>query len=299
VEGAPHANCWARRYKSHTVDFGPQWQRKQYSEELKMKDWVYFYEHETPSSACSDIRHHLHHQNQTLAMSENWLPKGGNLCQQDFSNVIVVRDPIKRMSSHYQHLFEECIRGKKGVQKEKCLQMIQGGTLNENGINYFNITFMIKWFDIISDNYYLRSINDQNIYKKPFGMEGKGNEYLKMALDNLHNFDWVMVLHDGQADEEIINTDLITRQGLGLKQKFGHSRKQKGISKNIRLDAKDVEKLKEVNKYDEVIWQEAKRLNALDVYSLKKLTQNGLDPFRGMQNISSGGESKCCGRICT
>ena len=290
----PNANCWSNRYRTQVIDLGPQWQRKKKSEAFGFPEWVLYNETAVPSSSCDQIVQYLQDNNQKVAMSENWLPEGGNLCQNYFSNIVVIRDPMRRVLSHYQHLYRACMSKKttKGLKRDQCHQMLHGGIWNEESKNYFNLTFMMEWFDIVSDNYYVRSLNDQSVYKEPFGMNGKGGMYLQHALRNLRNFDWIILIQSGN-DEEDINRELIIKYGLGLENDFGISRKKREKKSDIILRENDYKIMKKLNKYDQKIWSEAKRLNSLDVISLKKYAEYDTDWSKKRSS-----HIECCGRIC-
>jgi len=89
-------------------------------------------------------------------MSENWLPTPG-VCQDTFMNIIMIRHPIDRLLSHYNHILRLCKKEKSNT----CHDMLQ-----KNDPQYFNHTIMIQSFDIISDNYIVRSLNNLEGYIK-------------------------------------------------------------------------------------------------------------------------------------
>ena len=215
------ANCWHNKYRTDKSDLGSQSVRKKSEDEINFKlgHWVYYDEQKTPSSRCSDTRAYLYKHNHTLAMSENWLPSGG-VCKNDFLNVMIFRHPLERLLSHYRHLYADCIHHSTSTL---CSQM-----LTTDG--HFDIDFMNKTFDIITDNYYTRSLNEQTVYKEPTGFNGNGLQFLKSAMKNLRSFDWILLLGP-EGGEGLNQTNLIMEQGIGLSDGLPHSRKRSGKKK--------------------------------------------------------------------
>ncbi len=268
----------------------------------------------TPSSSCQDIKQYLTKWNQLVAISENWLPKGGRLCQNDFSNVLVFREPMSRILSHYKHLFHVCNHKKSNAQCQKMLllqskhqeeQLEKDQEEEDHGEQrkpnletkqYFNVTYMMEQFDILSDNYYVRSLNNQSVYKEvsPLLENELRDKYFHLALKNLRSFDWIILLqsdNDKKQDLELKNTELIIQQGLALYDiEYPHSRHSINPSiGGIKFASGDYDKIAMRNQLDLKLWEEARRLNSLDVSSLRRLKD------LGDRKIGSG---QCCGSIC-
>jgi hypothetical protein len=253
------ANCWSYKYRSKQVDLGTKWVRhgKVNGTDIVFKNWVYYNESRSPSSTCLDIRNYLVQNMQTLAMSENWLPKGG-VCQHGFLNVIVLRNPLERLRSHYQHLYDECIQHS---SPGPCALM-----LNED--KSFNIDFMNRTFDIITDNYNVRSLNEQAVYKEPTGFDGKGQIYLENAIENLSKFDWVLIV---SAEKENDMNKIILEDGVGLSHGLPVSRKRNKRRQKNHFNAEDKKRIRKMNSLDLKLWREAKRIHKLDLISLRMM----------------------------
>ena len=310
-------NCWYPELKTSKVNFSTQWVREAANNFFNFQRWtVLGPKGHVPSSSCDDINEHLQQHNQTLAMSENWLPYDG-VCSEYFMNTIIVREPMSRLLSHYNHLLRECIRRNKN-QTQLCTSNmlldhdIDNSNEEKNGSTdkkIFNVTAMTYHFDIITDNYYLRSLNTEHIYRKPLGFGNKGSEYLKKALKNLRQFDWILLLGGGEENESN-NLDFILNKGIGLTSGMGMDRVHHTSSKSMFSDESY---LKTLNHYDSQIWEEAQILHQLDIESLRQLEKYGGETWKGrkpqMLNLrsSSSMERKetgstqtrqCCGNIC-
>ena len=277
----PNANCWAPEYKKKFgISFGPQWYRKETTNSFTLPAWMKYDTMDVPSSSCREIKNFLLNSSQKVAMSENWLPKGGFLCDDIFINIFPMRNPINRLLSHYQHIFSACL--KSNDYKKDCDKMLY----NEH---YFNVTFMSKTFDIITDNYYTRSLNDQLVYSQPFGMNGNSDRFFLQAKENLNRFDWIILLGNSNHSK---NMDLITKRGLGFcNHSFGIQRKRNKHIASIGFRHTDLQQLKRLNKYDIKLWTEAEQLNKLDLASIRKYMQ--------YQRIVSIENKSFYHRICT
>jgi hypothetical protein len=297
-------NCWANEYKTEHLDLGPQWVRKETANMLGFKRWVNYDENVFHSPLCSDLLEYLRKRGQMVAMSENTIPMDG-ICQDSMTSLIIIRDPMSRIISHFRHLLTSFDSSKKCQDTSyasnstgtTCPSLIKsiGTNSSDDDIKYFNITTMINYFDIMADNFYMRSLNDASVYGQALGFDGNADTYLDQALHNLRKFDWVMVLGSQQMDESKSN-DLILKNGLGLDGGLGKSRVAKG-GQLIQLTKEDEHILRKLNSYDETIWEEAKKLNALDIISLQQLLNHGGDRWKE-RVIDAKNTSRCCGYVC-
>ena len=288
-------NCWANQYKTDYLDLGPQWVRREISERFGFKHWVSYDENLFRSPRCSDLLKYLRKRGQMVAMSENTIPFDG-ICQGSMVNVIIVRDPMSRLISHFRHLYASLDRSKKS-NNTAYMSLIkeQSANATNHGVKYFNITTMMNYFDIMTDNFYMRSLNDAHVYRKRLGFDGQASKYFDKAINNLRKFDWVLIL-DGEESDEGKNNDFILKNGLGLDGGLGRSRIS-GKEHAIDLTKNDRQIIMTLNSYDAQIWEEAKKLNALDIISLKKLsTHGGKKWFNRMRTERD--EKYCCGRVC-
>jgi hypothetical protein len=295
-QGNPKANCWSPEYKNMGVNLGPQWLRKESCKEFNLPTWMSYDEKNMQSSSCDALVEYLQRSGQKVAMSENWLPMGGTLCQNQFVSVLTMRHPVRRILSHYQHIFNVCLKSNP-VESAVCLTMLNDQVWDRGNRTYFNISLTSKSFDIITDNYYMRSLSDQNVYKEPFQMNGRRKEYFQQAKNNLNSFDWIILL-DSDADDfdNNMNRDLIVRYGLGLHHDFGFSRKRSEKNSdvsNIDLLQQDYEDLIAINKYDLQLWHEAKMLSNLDVAYINRSMQYYDNTRNQIEH-----DTDCCGHIC-
>lgn len=284
IEGK-EKNCFLR---SDGVDLGPHWVRKQREAEINFNigEWAYYRENKTKSSSCSNIRSCLHKHNHTMAMSENWLPSGG-VCKYDFLNVMIFRHPLDRLLSHYRHLYANCV---KHSTLALCSQM-----LTTDG--YFDIDFMNKTFDIITDNYYTRSLNEQTVYKEPTGFNGNGSKFLKSAKRNLQNFDWILIIGP-EGGKEQNQTKLIMEQGIGLSDGLPHSRQRSNKKPMPQWSTDDEVRLRNVNTLDMKLWNEALKLHELDVISIERMKSASTDLWnQRLEGRCNKNNTSCCGTI--
>lgn len=297
-QGNPKANCWSPEYKlmGVPVSLGPQWLRKKSCKEFNLPMWMSYDEKNVPSSSCEALVEFLERSGQKVAMSENWLPVGGSLCQNQFVSVLVMRHPVRRILSHYQHIFNACMKSNP-LESAVCLTMLNDQAWDRGNGTYFNISVTSKSFDIITDNYYMRSLSDQSVYKEPFQMNGRSEEYFQQALDNLRSFDWIILLDNDTNDfDNNMNRDLIVRNGLGLHHDFGFLRKRSETNSDIShidLLQPDFEDLMAINKYDFKLWHEAKRLSNLDIIYINRSMQYYDNARNQIER-----DMDCCGHIC-
>jgi hypothetical protein len=287
------ANCWAYQYQTNFIDLGTQWVRQNYGTkgsgagggiiDFQLPSWMLYDEENTPSSSCNDIRDYLSRYNHSIAMSENWLPKSG-VCTQDFLNIIIFRHPMDRLLSHYRHIYNECIRKSGGPMS--CSQMVMDGG------EYFDVDFMIETFDIITDNYYTRSLNGQSVYSSPSSLP---EYHLDSARENLRDFDWILLL--GSEFEN--STQEILQEGVGLSRPLPISRQADRAKKTIRFRPQDLQRLEKMNELDFELWKEAKRLHRLDLISIRKMrSASPLVWYKRLSAKEKNSKKGCCGVVC-
>lgn len=101
----PSGNC---NMHTNLVDFGPKWVRKAHSSWRDgpgpqwTPDWMTFHQKSQlrrTRLSCQDLRRQVEEQRIMLAMDERWLPASAPCI--DFMNVVVVREPFRRMLSHF------------------------------------------------------------------------------------------------------------------------------------------------------------------------------------------------------
>jgi hypothetical protein len=152
------------------------------------------------------------------------------------------------------------------------------------------MTTMMKYFDIITDNYITRSLNTREAYQAPLRHM---SEYSQSALDNLRKFDWILLLDDGKDDD---STNRLLNKGLGLSS-YLRKAMVKPRSQEVSVSNGDKQMLLNLNRFDYAIWSEARRLHELDVQSLKYMEKYGHDLYANRDERVKG-DSSCCGGVC-
>ena len=262
------------------VDTSPQWARPQTVKKLNLPKWTLVNE-DIPVRHCGDMKLALEKMRKNFFfMSENWLSQDG-VCDNDFMNTIIVRNPMQRLISHYRHIYRT-------VDNELKYKFV---TKNPDPV--FNVTFMLENFDLISDNYYARSLNGKENFLLPYGLAGKSEEVLTTALEELHKFDWILIIGEDGQENESENNDFILTRGVGLSKGLGMERVQPRNTKYLSDHDENI--LLELNALDSKIWEEAKKLHALDVLSLQMMIKHG---GHIVENYKKKESDKCCGHLC-
>jgi hypothetical protein len=289
--------CWQ---STPTFSQKPLWLRKSEKEFIPYPSWLYP-ARQRGSTTCGELVKDLSDSHRLLTMPENFLPDEG-VCEHDFLSSIAIRDPIERLQSHYDHLIKECFWkfNKQNETTSPCYKPFIG---REDGPHRkYNITLTARYFDIVTDNYLLRSLNNQSGYLQPFGFDGKGEQFFQNSMESLRKFDWILIT-DSTYEPKAVENDQILMQGLGLTEGLRAVR----VSPRHKLtDADpysfrpdDLRYLKDLNEFDIRIWQEAHRLHALDVESLRRLAlySETLSYVSEKKNNNTVREL-CCGHIC-
>jgi len=278
------SNCWAYKYRSEFIDLGAQWIRKKYALNLnfELPKWMLYDDENTPSYSCNGVRNYLNTYDHSIAMSENWLPDTG-LCIHDFLNIMIFRHPLERLRSHYRHIYDTCTR--RSNHPELCSRMITDG-------KYFDVDIMRNAFDIVTDNYYVRSLNDQHVYSSSIGSLRQSQ--LNSARENLRNFDWILLL----GPEYDNSTKEILQEGIGLSDGLPKSRQVGKEEKIFDFRPTDWKGLEKMNELDLELWNEAKRLHRLDLLSIRKMKSVSPQSWYQRFNVTSKNTKSCCGVIC-
>eukprot|EP00980_Cylindrotheca_fusiformis_P028173 scaffold22585_cov149-Cylindrotheca_fusiformis.AAC.3 len=287
-------------WKQQRFNLGPRWTRQAVQKKMKLDSWMGGYV-EDNSIPCSVIENHFETADNMVVFSENHLVSG-DTCENGMVNSIVIREPMKRLLSHYNDIYLWCLKYK---DNPLCLKMLLGGDLSD-GVRVYDTMFMAESFDFISDNIYARSLNSNQIYYAPLGFEGMdSDDVLRSALKSLEKFDWVVVIGSGNKMESE-NNDLILKEGLGLGIGMPHSNTvgtKKSASNTTKLPSALSPQgkvfLRKLNDLDYRIWAEAQRLNQLDVASIKLMRKHGSDIFAEYEASKRKNEGDyCCGYVC-
>jgi hypothetical protein len=257
---------------------------------------------------CRELEKKMGWANWKVVMSERNIPfakiqsgKLQPLCTK-FVNSINFRDPVGRIESHYQHLFRNCqetMRRNKEPESN-CNQLFY---TTEEG-DKFNVPKLVKIYDILSDNYYTRSLNPEWVYKwqasssiPTLSQHPKAmSEILPFANASLHAFDWVFLVKSGPEQEEAEKNDLVFRYGMGFPNStlryFGHSGKVTPFEETGKT-LSDVSLLRRIQSLDYLLFEEAKRLHRLDVIASERMKPHIEALMARIQ-----GNQRCCGSTC-
>lgn len=287
-------------WKRQKFYLGPRWTRKETKEKLKLDFWMGGDEGDN-TIPCSVIENHLETEDNMVVFSENHLVSG-DACDNKMVNSIVIREPMKRLLSHYNDVYLWCLKYK---NNPLCLKMLHGGNLTD-GVRIYDTMFMAENFDFITDNIYARSLNPSQTYYAPLGFEGMDSEtVLSSALESLSKFDWVVVIGSGNSTEGE-NNDIILKDGLGLGLGLPHSNtvgSKTSASKTTKtpssLSTQGKIFLRKLNDLDYRIWEEAQFLHSLDVKSIKLMKQHGANVFAEYETKKrKNPKDLCCGYVC-
>eukprot|EP00966_Prymnesium_polylepis_P249236 5762229-Prymnesium_polylepis.1 len=216
------------------------------------------------------------------------------------TTVGLFRKPLARLHSHYRHVMSSVT----GFQREQrraaplfaperiYLRTKQHGPASdglqrEPALPAFNVSYIApKLLQTISDNYYTRSLAGRSAWRTPFGELNA--THLAAAQRVLRSLDWVLVL-------ESRSTPLILERGLGLGD--GVLPHERHTTKDTAdFASSDVQYLSQLNRFDIELYDEAVRLNMLDLKSLEALKLHAPEAFA---QVRGGGKGpRCCGYTC-
>lgn len=251
---------------------------------------------------CTDVAAKLQWRKRLGIMSESIIPFEDNHVLEggcnSFVGSIMFREPVARIQSHYQHLRQVC-------HYDDFKNKLAGYNDKTKAVN-FNLPFMKKAFDVVSDNYYARSLTGHSFYE----WEGNASipslnqhpealtRVLPIANASLHAFDWVMVMGSGKKGEAKDHNTIISN-GLGLTSTKGYKKTNIGrkATKVAKLSEEDKAALKNLNSLDYVLWNEAKELNRLDLISIHRMMPYK-DAFTQAMKDQKANRKDCCGYVC-
>ena len=289
-------NCWM---KENNIDLSPSWFRHDFKYKADFNRPSLMAEKNLRDDvSCQELVQYLKSTKIGVAMSENYLPNHGNLCSQDFSNLFMMREPMERLYSHYNNIFKIRCNVTGTYQSNSMCQRITmpweeqppQNASNPTRIYYLKEDAVTEVIDMISDNYYTRTLNNRDVFFAPFGLATNttGQKALNVALETLRSFDWVLLLRSNEGNKDIF------KHGLGLNSTLGHSRPKSPIFQTT-LTSKGQQYLESVNRLDQELWKEAQELHALDVKSIEYMQKYGNGMLGGANSSSS---QDCCGAIC-
>ena len=225
--------------------------------------------------------------------NENYLSDDG-ACSDRFLTSIVMRDPVDRILSHYNHMYRLCTEV--GRKKHRCNEMLYSDDKRTDDDKMaFNVSIMKDRFDFVSDNYYVRSLSGKEGFESPYGFLGNDKSMLEKSLKVLATYDWIMLI-DGRGSSGQ-NNALIFKKGLGFESHLGRQNLHHSDSQYAGLTTEDRIWLLSLNSPDYALWGEAQRLHSLDVASIHMLEDFAPKVLR--LNRKGKGNEKCCGNICT
>lgn len=142
--------------------------------------------------SCQDIECGLERTKWSVVTSERNIPSldtsstNGHSLFPRLVNSIACRDPIDRIESHYEHLISSCWSYHHNKNKtdpngnhdpEQCFSLYK----SDQDRTKFDVPELLQSLDILSDNYYLRSLSSQDVYK----YEGRLSEHPRAISDLL------------------------------------------------------------------------------------------------------------------
>ena len=233
------------------------------------------------------------------SLSESTVKHG--VCNSTMTTLTLLRDPVARLHAHYRHVVRlvsnlQADQGKRAplfsperVYKSTAPDANTTATPSTaKWLPEFNVTYLAtRLLPRVSDNFYTRTFAGETAWRTPFG--ALTESHLAVALSTLRSLDWVILLGD-------TNTQLLLERGLGLADGLLPHERQ-GEMDTAAFPPHDIRFLSQVNRFDQLLFNEAMRLNALDVASLKALQIWAPETFLAARSPIAEGFS-CCGYAC-
>jgi hypothetical protein len=240
--------------------------------------------------SCSELRDAYIEYSKSVLMSENWLPTKEGLCPEYFMNTIMFREPTKRLESHYHELYDLCLRFNSHQACDHLLILESNATTSDD-VRSFDTPAMAAMFDVVTDNLYARSLNGKAVYESRTPLDGAA---LQTAIEHVGKFDWVLIVGSDNPTTESKHNNYLLRHGLGLHQDLGVSNARK--HRNNSSSGIDLEFLQPYLRLDYALWEEAKRLQWLDVQSLRLMARHA--EWWDESSVPTSRDKSCCGGIC-
>lgn len=210
-----------------------------------------------PPASCESLSDLYRHASLTLEGNEKFLSTGSP-CR-DFWNVLVMRDPHKRFTSHL-NMFSRWRNSE--WDKSKPSKVWVNPALND--------VFTLK--PRIANNFFIRSLLGEGVYVLPFGAINAS--HLEEATRVLEEFDVLLVVDERNRTflEENIRTT------LGFNVSVTHDSRDHDsddFSERLAWDRGDWERLEAANALDSELWDRSKALNRVDnlVFNHPKFAQ--------------------------
>jgi hypothetical protein len=240
--------------------------------------------------SCPELRDAYIESSKSVLMSENWLPTKEGLCPEYFMNTIIFREPTKRLHSHYNQLYDLCV---KFNSRQSCDHsfILESDATTSDDVRSFDTPAVAAMFDVVTDNFYARSLNGKAVYESRSPPDGAA---LQTAIEHVGQFDWVLIVGSDNPTTESKHNNYVLRHGLGLHQDLGVSNARE--HRNNISGSIDLEFLKPHLRLDYVLWEEAKRLQWLDVQSLRLMARHV--EWWEESPVATSGDKPCCGGIC-
>lgn len=177
--------------------------------------------------------------------NENYLPRYG-LCS-EFYNVMIFRDPMSRLLSHLVSI--------NGRDREGELRLMN-----------HTVDSITKYWPQIVDNFYTRNLAGYDVFKLPFGKVTQ--EHFEVAQSRLAQFDDIFIADSGLASEMNFRMgwDCMahsTQFGLGRTNTVQSDKLAFVSELSSRWGSEQYERLKEINSFDERLYQKALLLNSV------------------------------------
>lgn len=197
---------------------------------------------------CEGLARYNHKHHFTLEGNENYLIHEG-VCSQ-FWNVIVLRDPMDRVLSHFKHL------SLLNEVSDKDWAQVKLG--KEWSADELTPRLAFEHAPIISNNFFVRNLIGRKGYKIPFGKVT--HEHLEEAKQRLADFDLVLIKSESLSDEL---QALLGWQCTTPVERTQKTEMYKDTLQN-RWSAEEWDQLYKANELDRALFEHARQLELVD-----------------------------------
>jgi hypothetical protein len=190
---------------------------------------------------CAGLAEFYSSRNLTLEGNENFLIDEG-LCS-EFWNVMVARDPMKRLMSHLAML----------TDYPKSFRLPTNFSISSP-------SELFKSFPILSNNYYIRVLLGAEVFALPFGSITLA--HLEKAKRIVDGFDVLLVVDE--HDETALVNEINATLGLDAGEREMRGRGTDSFSQNLNWTDSEWESVRNANALDFALWQHVQHLHAID-----------------------------------
>ena len=223
-----------------------------------------------------------------LALSAPSFDARDAVCGRDFVTVLVVREPLERIHSHFQNIVQ-VLRDDPDANFPPSRVFADADAA---GLPRFAARWLATRLNHVADNLYVRTLLGRAAYDLPFGAVGPDHE--RAALEVLQAIDWVLPLSSPHAG-------LVLADGLGWRSAAARAHletnRKARTARFAPFDADEAEWLAAINRHDYALYDQARALHALDVEALRSLQRHA--PERAAPEVLAPDDGRrCCGFSC-